>query len=716
MEERRPWPLLRLLMVGVLSTSAAGTGYYGWKRMTAKKPTPVADLQTPPEMMAALQQQAEQQNAPADAIPADPSGPQDWRNAGQYRTIQYQEPVASPAEIPQPPGGPLEAPPEENPYRGSRRGGSMYEAPASPIEQPPAQPGVEVPADPGANLGPPGNYYPENPGLNPAVNQNLPPVEAPPPVAIPQEPPALNPQTLNAPPPQTQLSQPAPYNEPPAAYPPATNQRSLGAPVEMERPLPTPAPLTPGHGAETAATPGDRRLEGPQVPAVVIEKSAPPEIQINKPAAFKTHVRNAGQSPASRVIVTDQVPRGTQLVETKPQAQVSSDGLVTWDLGRMEPGADALLEMTLMPDTEGQIGSVAQVTCLAAATARTICTRPQLVIDHVGPQQVLMGETVSMSVTVSNPGTGPATGVVVEEDVPAGLSHPAGKQLELELGTLKPGESRKMELTLTATQAGQIENIIRVRGEGKLRAEHRVGFEVVAPQLQVDVAGPKRRYLERQATYQLTLGNPGTASARDVDLVAYLPKGMKFVNADSEGRYDATRHAVLWSLEELPARKSGTVKVTTLPLETGDHVLRTETRAARGLTAQAEQAVLVEAAAELLFSVVDMSDPIEIGAETSYEIRVVNNGTRAASNVRLAVGMPPELRALGGDGPAKAAGDETRVIFEPLVRLQPREEAVFKVTAQATRAGDARIKVQLSSDEEPTPVTKEESTRVYQDR
>ena len=54
-------------------------------------------------------------------------------------------------------------------------------------------------------------------------------------------------------------------------------------------------------------------------------------------------------------------------------------------------------------------------------------------------------------------------------------------------------------------------------------------IEVVAPQLQIAVNGPSRRYLDRPATYTVELANPGTASATNVELVTYLPKGMKYV-------------------------------------------------------------------------------------------------------------------------------------------------------------------------------------------
>ncbi len=60
-----------------------------------------------------------------------------------------------------------------------------------------------------------------------------------------------------------------------------------------------------------------------------------------------------------------------------------------------------------------------------------------------------------MSIVVSNPGTGVATGVVLEEHIPAGLQHPAGAELEYEVGDLRPGESKKLDLPMAAVTPGQ---------------------------------------------------------------------------------------------------------------------------------------------------------------------------------------------------------------------------------------------------------------------
>ena len=42
-------------------------------------------------------------------------------------------------------------------------------------------------------------------------------------------------------------------------------------------------------------------------------------------------------------------------------------------------------------------------------------------------------------------------------------------------------------------------------------------------------------------------------------------------------------------------------------------------------------------------------------------------------------------------------------------------EAVFRVRVKATEAGDHKFKVQVSSDQIKTPITKEENTRFYKE-
>ena len=138
------------------------------------------------------------------------------------------------------------------------------------------------------------------------------------------------------------------------------------------------------------------------------------------------------------------------------------------------------------------------------------------------------------------------------ENVPQNVKHAAGPALEFEIGTLQAGETRELELVLTAEKAGKVVNVLTARADGNLQVQQQVEFEVIAPALTVAVDGPERRYLERPATYEVSVENPGTAPAHDVQIVTKLPKGMQFVRANNMGEYDAATHAVYWSLAELP--------------------------------------------------------------------------------------------------------------------------------------------------------------------
>jgi uncharacterized repeat protein (TIGR01451 family) len=309
-----------------------------------------------------------------------------------------------------------------------------------------------------------------------------------------------------------------------------------------------------------------------------------------------------------------------------------------------------------------------------------------------------------------------ATGVVLAEHVPETMEHPAGAELEYEIGDLGPGESRDLDLTLSAVKAGAAANLLIARGDGQLQAEQKSPIFVVAPALAVALDGPKKRYLDRQATYTVSVSNPGTAAAEEIELVTYLPPGMEFVEANNSGVYDPQAHAVHWLLEELPPSKQGSVVVSALPVEAGDHTLRVVSTARGGLTAEAREAVSVEGVAALNFQVLDLVDPVEIGGETEYEIRVVNQGSKAATNVELTLLLPPEMKILSAEGPTRYDSNAQQVRFQALPRLAPKTETSYRLKVQGTAAGDLRIRAQLRSDDITTPITKEESTRVYADQ
>ena len=299
------------------------------------------------------------------------------------------------------------------------------------------------------------------------------------------------------------------------------------------------------------AAPGDRKLDGPQSPSVVIHKRAPAEVKVGKQSTFVITVKNVGGATAMDVRVRDRIPTGMRLDDVSPRPEAKYQPELVWDLGNLEPQQERTITLQLTPLQEGELGSVARVTFQAAASVRTISTRPELKIVQKAPTQVKIGQLVEIELEISNPGTGEATGVVLQEDVPVGLEHPQGRELDNFIGNLGPGEIRRQILRMKAVQAGTVENTIRVKGDDGLENYHSVPIQIVAPQLQVALSGPSRRYLERQAKYEVQIANTGTADADNIDISVQLDRGFTFVSTDYEGQYDSSRHAVFWSLPKL---------------------------------------------------------------------------------------------------------------------------------------------------------------------
>lgn len=514
--------------------------------------------------------------------------------------------------------------------------------------------------------------------------------------------------------------QPEPYRETPAQF--AGHQRDGRSPMGGQLPnnmaraggyAPDPY-LANGGDPITISQPGDRHLEGVQTPSIVIHKRAPAEVKVGRPATFVIQVRNVGSAEALGVLVHDRVPAGMQLVDATPAPTMQGD-LLVWQLGAMPAGDERSITMQLIPQEEGELGSVARVTFEAAASVRTRSTRPELKITQRAPAKVLIGQQLEIELEVANVGTGEATGVILQADVPPGLDHPRGRQLDNALGSLRPGEVRREVLRMRAAEPGMVENVVHLVAEDAEAVSHTVSVEVVSPNINVALSGPSRRFLERQATYTVNIENRGTAPATNVEIVARLDRGFTFVSTENNGHYDPNRHAVLWSIVDLPAGDVASVPVTLLPVEAGDQVIRLEASADLNARSEIENTVSVESQAELTFSIADTADPIELGSETTYEIKVRNSGSRNDTNVQVQMLLPPGIEMLGSDSDAGTDG-RGGVMFAPHGNLPAGEELVYRIRVRGVQPDTHVIKAVVTSDQSRVPVTKEESTMVYADR
>ena len=460
--------------------------------------------------------------------------------------------------------------------------------------------------------------------------------------------------------------------------------------------------------------PGSSILEGPQTPHLTIQKVLPEEVVIERPATFKTVIQNVGNSAAKNVTITDRVPQGTRLLSTIPEAEVSRNGELVWTVGNLDPNVQLIIEMKVLPIREGEIGSVASVNYTGEASGRIAVTRPMLKVEVRAPSDVKLGETAQIEITVSNPGTATVTNIVLEERVPEGLYHRDGRVMQhTGITSLKPRESKKLTLPLLCVGAGNLVNHVIVTADGNLMVEDKTTIRASAPVLDLEIVGAKTRFLERRSDYRLLVANKGNASAHDVALELALPAAVQFVSTNQSGVYEPSSHTVHWALEELPQQEAGEIELIVMPMQKGEYSLKFTGTGENNLKAESVHPIFIDGIPALTFEIVGDSNLVELGKDVVYEIRVANRGTRAADNVKVRVALAEGMTFVKAEGARYQATSGGVIQFETIPQLGAKNETVYKLTARCQAEGDHRINVQVISDDLRSPITKEESTRVF---
>ncbi len=485
------------------------------------------------------------------------------------------------------------------------------------------------------------------------------------------------------------------------------------APVEqiapVAEPLDVPAPVEPvGTGV-----PGDKKLEGAQTTQVVVEKIAPKEIQVDREAKFAVKVKNVGSAPVRNLVLRDVLPVGARFVAADVASVVpNARGEFAWPPFDLPACSEKTFEYRIIPTQEGEIGSVATVAFAAEASCRVRCVRPALEVEVVAPQEATLGANIDLNVVVANVGTGAATNVALLETIPDGLRHPSGSVLDHALGTLAPGEKKRVPLTLQCVAPGSTVNNLVVTADGDLREEIQTEIVVRAPKLELSIDGAATPYLERQTTYRLNAANVGDATARDVKLVAEIPDGTTFVSANNLGVYQAETRSVYWDLAELPAGAAGEIELTLTPTKIGAARLTFGGTGPLGLTAQVVKNVTIDGLPALSYSVKTSPNPVEVGKEIVYEIQLANRGTKASTNATLQIAAPDALKIVSVEGPTRYSQQNGAFVFDVVREIPAKSAVTYKVKAVCEAVGDCRVRFQLSSDD-LEPLVKEENVRVY---
>ena len=437
-------------------------------------------------------------------------------------------------------------------------------------------------------------------------------------------------------------------------------------------------------------------------------------------------VTNTGPRPVRAAGVVGSISEDMGLISADPAPDAGAGTYnPRWTIRDLPAGAERRIVLTYKPLSVSDAGGMSKHILAATVETSTLAlagadvTEPALKVALEGAESALMGEPATQTILVSNPGTGAVDEVILDVALPDGLEYRGGpKRLSMNVGALAAGETKPVRLPLIATAGGTQTVSVTARGEAGLKATAGRTVAVASPQIDLAIAGPSVRYVNRTCEIALTVTNPGDAATDNVRLGYRVPAGFEFQKADASGTHDAAGRTVRWFLGRIEAGAEKTATVTLKAVAGGDQTHRAEVSASSRAKAAAEHVTRIEGTASLVLTIDDSDDPVEVGAETVYTVTVKNEGTAPARTVGLACRLPEgcETGPAGGGailGPAASRREGRLVLFDSLPSLAPGKTAVYTLRVKGTTPGAKRFQTRLVSDRITEPLIHEEITRFY---
>lgn len=230
-----------------------------------------------------------------------------------------------------------------------------------------------------------------------------------------------------------------------------------------------------------------------------------------------------------------------------------------------------------------------------------------------------------------------------------------------------------------------------------------------SPSVSITKECPSLRYVGRNADFTITVSNTGSGDAQNVVVTDHIPDGITFMSADNGGSKQG--NSIVWRIGTLPAGKSVVLSSKFACNRIGNY---TNTASVQYCAEDMAECTLdVKGVPAILIECVDNPDPIEVGNDVTYTIKVTNQGTAVGTNIRLNCTLPPEEDYVTSNGPTKGSASGKSITFDPLPSLAPKATATFTVTVKGTGVGDVRFRVEMKSDQMDSPVFETESTNIY---
>jgi uncharacterized repeat protein (TIGR01451 family) len=313
---------------------------------------------------------------------------------------------------------------------------------------------------------------------------------------------------------------------------------------------------------------------------------------VGKNLTYNIAVTNLGPSVTKNVIITHVLPDSVTLVSASgSQGTYAQQGnVITFSLGPMVVGARATLSSTVQPNVAGEIYSTATASSdqpdfnpdnnsATVAIQVTPATADLTVGIAAVPNPVLIGGTLTYTVSVTNNGPSPATSIGVTNALPlsaqiqsttvsGGTVSTIGNVVLWSVSRLDMGASATATITVTPTAEGIITAIATVGATefDPVTANNTASVSTtVGPAADLAIslsAFPNPVVAGSNVTYTIAVTNAGPSLATGVAVSGLLPAAVNVLSTNAtQGSISISNSFFTWSLGALTNGASASLSI-----------------------------------------------------------------------------------------------------------------------------------------------------------
>jgi uncharacterized repeat protein (TIGR01451 family) len=395
-----------------------------------------------------------------------------------------------------------------------------------------------------------------------------------------------------------------------------------------------------------------------------------PNPNVGDIVTYTIRLTNLGPDMATHISLHDTLPAGVRIISASASVGTIVPATQNWLILNLANGATATATIkgrVTSPTTTSNIIAITHADQFDPNTANNMASasvNPPIadlsLTKSVYNRTPNVGDTVTFTLTLHNAGPDTATGTVVSDPLPAGLTFVGATPSQgtydpatgvWTFGTLAANASATMTMTAHVDSPGGGTNVA-VASSGTFDPDpgNNTGTSIVTPQ-QADLAVTKTvdnpmPNVGDTVTFTVTLKNNGPSDATGVTLHDLLPAGLTFVSANpAKGAYDSTTGT--WTVGNVANGAS-----TTLVLQATVASPAAESNVA-SVTASdvfdpkpsnnTAQAVVTPQQADLhLIKTVNDPTP-NVGDTVTFTLTLTNQGPSAATNVTVNDLLPAGL-------------------------------------------------------------------------